>query len=71
MRLVIAIIVIIYLVGVGVELAPIFQVGWNHSTASELSSAVIQALPDACAWPMHVYRRLTETPVATPAASSS
>ena len=62
MRLLIALIVIVYLIGVGVELAPIFQTGWNHASAAELSGNVIHALPDALAWPAHVYHNLMGTP---------
>ena len=64
MRLFIALIVIVYLIGVGVELAPIFQVGWNHQSASELTSNVINALPNAAAWPVQVYRNFTGRPAA-------
>ena len=64
MRLFIALIVIVYLIGVGVELAPIFQAGWNHQSASELTSNVINALPNALAWPAQVYRNFTAKPAA-------
>jgi hypothetical protein len=64
-RLLIALIVIVYLVGVGVELAPIFQTGWAHQTASELTSNIIDALPNALAWPVQVYRNFTGKPAAT------
>ena len=59
MRLLIAIVLVVYCVGVGVELAPTFQSGWNSQPAAELSSNVIHALPDALAWPAQVYRRFT------------
>jgi len=54
-RLLIAIILIVYCVGVGVELAPTFQSGWAHVPASELTSNIFQALPDALGWPAKVY----------------
>jgi Flp pilus assembly pilin Flp len=57
MRVLIALVVIIYLVGVGVELAPTFQANWSTVPASQLAGAVGQALPGALTWPMSVYHR--------------
>jgi hypothetical protein len=51
MRGLIGFIVIVYLVGVGVVLAPTVSGKWNTVTASELSASVIQTLPAALAWP--------------------
>ena len=45
MRLLLAIIVIIYLIGVGVVLSPIIRATWNIEPASVLADHVIQALP--------------------------
>jgi hypothetical protein len=56
MRLLLAIIVIIYLVGVGVVLSPIIRSTWNTEPASVLADHVIQALPDALTWPMKAAR---------------
>src|ERR1700744_5224927 len=56
MRLLLAIIVIIYLVGVGVVLSPIIRSTWNTEPASVLADHVVQALPDALAWPMKTAR---------------
>jgi hypothetical protein len=55
MRLFIGLIVIVYLVGVGVVLAPTISGKWNSATASELTASVAQALPDALAWPVRAY----------------
>ena len=52
MRLLLAIIVIIYLVGVGVVLSPTVRSTWNTETASALTDHVMQALPSALAWPV-------------------
>ncbi|MGC1576531.1 MAG: hypothetical protein WA813_10490 [Beijerinckiaceae bacterium] len=60
MRLLIALLIIIYLVGVGVELAPTIQTKWNGASASELVASVVQELPDAMAWPARLLRRLTD-----------
>jgi hypothetical protein len=56
MRLLLAIIVIIYLVGVGVVLSPIIRSTWNAEPASVLADRVVQALPDALTWPMKAAR---------------
>ncbi len=60
MRALIGIIVIVYLVGIGVALAPTVRGRWNEGTAAELSASVAQALPAALAWPAGLYRNLTE-----------
>jgi hypothetical protein len=59
MRLIIALIVIVYLVGVGVVLAPTIQSKWSSGTASELSASVCDALPNALAWPVRAYHSVT------------
>jgi hypothetical protein len=51
MRLLLAIIVIIYLIGVGVVLSPTIRSRWDSETASALADHVVQALPNALAWP--------------------
>ena len=52
MRLLLALIVILYLVGVGVVLSPTIRSTWNSEPASVLTDRVVQALPDALAWPV-------------------
>jgi hypothetical protein len=52
MRLLLALIVIIYLVGVGVVLSPTIRSTWDSEPASALADHVIQALPVALAWPV-------------------
>lgn len=59
MRMLIALIVIVYLVGVGVYLSPTFRDKWSSAPASELFASVGQALPAALAWPAHVYHDLS------------
>ncbi len=59
MRAVIALIVIVYLVGVGVVLSPVFQTEWNNGSASNLAAGVGQALPSALAWPAGIYHSMT------------
>ncbi len=56
MRLLLALIIIVYLVGVGVILAPTVQSTWNSEPASAFAQSVAQALPDAFAWPVRAAR---------------
>jgi len=58
MRALITLIVVVYLVGVGVVLAPTVSGKWTTGTASELSASIVQALPGALTWPASVYRNL-------------
>jgi hypothetical protein len=64
MRILIALIVVVYLVGVGVALAPTVEGKWNTATVAELLATVGQALPHAFAWPVAAYHSITgkETP---------
>ena len=59
MRLVLALIIIVYLVGVGVVLSPVVRSTWNAEPASELAQSVAQALPDALAWPVRAAHSVT------------
>jgi hypothetical protein len=59
MRALIALIAIVYLVGVGVVLSPTIQAEWNSGTASNLFASIGKALPNALAWPAGVYHSVT------------
>jgi hypothetical protein len=59
MRGIIALVVVIYLVGVGVVLAPTVQGKWSSASASELTASIAQALPEALAWPVRAYHSIT------------
>jgi hypothetical protein len=54
MRALIAVIAIVYLVGVGVVLSPAIQAGWNGGSASNFASSIGQALPAALRWPARI-----------------
>ena len=58
MRALIALIVVIYLVGVGVALSPTVRDKWTSATAAELATSVAQDLPVAAAWPARAYRSI-------------
>jgi hypothetical protein len=66
MRLLIAILLIVYLVGVGVVLAPTIRAKWSSATASDLFGTVMQELPFALTWPAAAYRNITGAPPAPP-----
>jgi hypothetical protein len=59
MRLLLALIVIIYLIGVGVVLSPTVRSTWNSEPASVLADRVVKALPEAFAWPVRAVRVFT------------
>jgi hypothetical protein len=56
MRLLLALIIIIYLVGVGVVLSPTVRSTWNSEPAAALAQAIAQELPNALAWPVRAAR---------------
>ena len=60
MRALIALIVIVYLVGVGIALSPTIKAKWNSASASDLATSVRQALPNAVAWPAKIYHSITD-----------
>jgi hypothetical protein len=60
MRTLVALLVIVYLVGVGVQLSPTIEGKWSSATASELVASLAQALPDAFAWPARAYHSVTD-----------
>jgi hypothetical protein len=60
MRLIIAAIVIIYLVGIGVVLAPTIEAKWSDAPVSNFASSVGDALPGAAAWPVRAFYSMTD-----------
>jgi hypothetical protein len=60
MRALIALMVIVYIVGVGVVLSPTIQAKWNGASASDFVTSVAQALPSAAAWPVRAYHSIVE-----------
>jgi hypothetical protein len=59
MRFLLALIIIIYLVGVGVVLSPTVRSTWNSEPASVLAGRIVQALPEALAWPVRAAHAFT------------
>jgi hypothetical protein len=62
MRAVIAMLVIIYLVGVGVALAPTIHDNWTVVPASELMKDVTRDMPRALSWPAIAYHSIMAEP---------
>jgi len=60
MRTLIALFVIVYLVGIGVQLSPTIEAKWNSATAPEIVASVAEALPAAAAWPARAYQTVLE-----------
>ena len=60
--LLITLLVIAYLVGVGVALAPAIKGTWSPGSASPLAEDVAAELPKALSWPKTAYRSMTEKP---------
>jgi hypothetical protein len=66
MRTFIALLVMVYLIGVGVVLAPTVSGKWNSGTPAELSASIVQQAPLAFAWPVTAYHRMVDEPIAPP-----
>jgi hypothetical protein len=64
MRALIGLLVIIYLVGVGVALAPTIKTNWSTASASEFVGSIATELPRALSWPATAYRNIAEKPSA-------
>ena len=60
MRAIIALIVIIYVAGIGVALSPTIESKWSGGTTSEFATGVAQALPGAVAWPARAYHSIAD-----------
>jgi hypothetical protein len=60
MRLLVALLVIVYLVGVGVQLSPTIEAKWSSATTPELVASIAEALPAAAAWPARAYRTVVD-----------
>lgn len=51
----ISLILLVYLIGVGVELFPVARASWNTAPASELVANLLDYLPEAARWPVRVF----------------
>ena len=62
MRMLLTLLVIAYLVGVGVTLAPTIRANWSTVPASEFVEKIVAELPRALSWPVAAYRSVAENP---------
>ena len=60
MRLLLALVVIIYLVGVGVELSPTIRAQWTGAPAPDFATSVALEIPRALAWPALSFQSASE-----------
>ncbi len=58
MRVLLSLLIIAYLVGVGVALAPTIKANWTSAPVSEFVDNVGAELPKALAWPATAYRSI-------------
>jgi hypothetical protein len=66
MRIILGVLIITYLVGVVVALAPTITRLRNWDTPSELYASVMNALPSAFAWPVTAYHEMASAAAPTP-----
>jgi hypothetical protein len=59
MRMFIALLVVVYLVGIGVVLAPTVEAKWNTGSTSQFVTSIATEMPTALAWPATIYRKST------------
>ena len=63
---ILSLVVVIYIIGICVDLAPIVRAEWNTAPASELASDVVAHLPEAAAWPVRLFDNLRNRPSEQP-----
>ena len=47
-----SLLVLVYVIGIAVQLAPSAQAGWDTQSASQLVAGMVEELPHAAAWPV-------------------
>ena len=62
MRGILTLLVFVYVIGIGVVLAPTVEGQWNTGTASEFVGKIVRELPVAAAWPVTLYHRMMDRP---------
>ena len=58
--------VVVYIVGICVQLAPIVRASWDTAPASELTANVFAHMPEAASWPVRVFDHLRNKSTAQP-----
>jgi hypothetical protein len=62
--MILTLLLIAYLVGVGVTLAPTIKTNWNTAPASQFAQRIGEELPEALSWPATAFRNAREKPAA-------
>jgi hypothetical protein len=62
MRILVTLLMIAYLVGVGVALAPTIKTNWSTVPASQFAGSISDELPGALSWPATAYRSIGDHP---------
>ena len=57
MRRVISVLGVVYLMGIAVQIWPLFESQWDTVPASRLVSSVAERLPNAVVWPVRAWDR--------------
>jgi hypothetical protein len=60
MRFVVAILLIVYLIGVGVVLAPTIRANWSSASTEVFFGSIANDMPRALEWPALVYRHAVD-----------
>ena len=58
MSRILLLLIVIYIIGICVELAPIVRAEWDTAPASELVADILAHVPEAAAWPVRVFENL-------------
>jgi hypothetical protein len=64
----ISLLLLVYVIGIGVQLAPTVQGSWDKETAEQVFARVMDELPRAAAWPVRAFdsiRGKTSEPATT------
>jgi hypothetical protein len=64
----ISLLLLVYVIGIGVQLAPTVQGSWDKETAEQVFARVMDELPHAAAWPVRTFdsiRGKTNEPATT------
>jgi hypothetical protein len=56
MRRLLSLLMIVYVIGVAVQISPIVREQWDSVPASQLVASVADQLPEAVSWPARAYR---------------
>ncbi|MDQ0470522.1 hypothetical protein [Labrys wisconsinensis] len=51
-------VVVVYIIGICVQLAPVVRASWDTVPASQLTADVLAHLPEASSWPVRVFDNL-------------